>query len=189
MSESINSLKDKALQILITESFRYINQQTHHGHVELARKNAKLRSVTANYFTYNGYIYPNTTSTGESVRLTNVIAPSLHYSLYEEFDGLTKQMEKAGSVEISNYFRAVLSYSVNGIVLDELLPGILVSHLRGDFTVEEFSLINDGLSDVKSRWEPIEVTRQNILDIKNHYANTISLLRSMLMDKLLMASG
>lgn len=195
MSESVNVLKDKALQILLTESFRYINQLAYEEQFALAQANARVRGVTASFFMYAGDIYPDKTKNGESVRLVNVVAPPLHYSLYEEFDAINKRSVHAGIMDVSNYFRAVLSYSVNGIVLDELLPAVLVNALKGEFTDEEFSLINYGVYTAQiprimaiTGWEPIEATRKTIEDIKRHYANTILILRDQLMNKLLLAS-
>jgi len=189
MAESINSLKEMALRVLTTEAFRYINQVAYQDYQELAGQNAKLRGVTASYFTYNGTIYPNTTRNGETVRLVNVVAPALHYSLYEAYDGIVRRTTTAGTIEVSNYFRAVLSASANGIVLDELLPAILVGHLRGEFLAAEYAIIDGDISGTQPHhWEPIETTRRNIEAIKEHYAHTIAILRDQLMNKLLLES-
>lgn len=190
MSETVNTLKEQALQLLTTESFRYLNQMSYQECTELARENAIIRGVNgARYFMYAGLIYPDKSKVGDPMRLVNVVAPPLHYSLYERFDEITKRTEHAGLTDVSNYFRAVISYSINGVVLDALLPAILVNKLREEFTVEEFSLINDGDPQPANRWESVDVTLQTIEKIKIHYASTIRALRDMLMDKLLMASG
>jgi hypothetical protein len=185
MTESINSLKELAHQVLMKKSFRYINKLACEEFTELASKNAKLRGVTTSFFLCNGDIYPKDL-VREFTLATIPLAPALHYTLFEEFDDIVKRSNETGTNEISNYFRAVLSNSTNGIVLDELLPTILVNHLREFFDDREYELINFGVSNLQSRWEPITATRKNIEDIKNHYVTTINILRNLLMNKFLL---
>ena len=189
MSESVNSLKEEALQLLLKESFRHINRMAYEDFSELARKNANIRNINAGFFLFAGEVYPHKDNIGTPVRSNPIAAPPLHYSLFEEYDAIVKRTNSSGMTKLCNYYRAVLSASINGIVLDELLPTILVSSLKHAFTKEQYSLINCGVSDVQSRWQPIEDTRKVIEDIKKHYMDTIIILRNMLMDKFLLSSG
>lgn len=187
MTASVNSLKERAFQFLLKETFTHIYQAAHDDYVLLARENAHIRQVNASFFTYMGEIYPKKTENGSSIANVQVLAPPLHYSLLASFDTISDRIANAGYTEMTNLFTAILSQSINGIVLDALLPDVLINILKQEFTLEEYALINHGLSQHQHSWQPLEVTKQNIQEIKTHYASSLLLLRGLLMDKLLLA--
>jgi hypothetical protein len=184
MSETINSLREMAHQQLMNESFRYIQQVETEGLKELAIRNGIIRKTSAKHFFYLGEIHPQEPVT--AAPMNNANAPPLHYSLYEDYDNIMKRSGDSGIIDVSNYFRAVLSYSNNGIVLDALLPSILVNHLKEFFTDIEYDFINYG--GALSERPSMDETKKNIEDIIQHYKGAIAILREMLMNKLLLLS-
>jgi hypothetical protein len=111
----------------------------------------------------------------------------LHYSLISELDTINNLTAQADYYYVKNFFIACISQSSNGIVLDNLLPLTLVNALKQALPQHIFKMIDTGVYD-DLKQEPLSITQQNIQKIKEHYATTISTIRNLLMDKLLLQS-
>jgi len=176
-------LKKQAIDILMGETFQHIHQAMHEKYEFLGRENAKLRGVTAYHFLYAGEIYPKQTQNGSSIKGIRINAPSLHYSLVGELETANKMLDKAGYPYIYNFFVAVMSQAASGIALNTLLPEILIGALKSNFdTLDYYALDNGGSYPAQS----IVATEKGIQEIKTHFAETITNLRKILMDKLLL---
>jgi len=185
-----NQLKERALNILLTETFSYVEQNMYNAYVQLAIENKKVKGITQHgntvFFMYQGCVYPNSTPGGLPIQTIRVNAPILHYSLIEKFDQIQHSLEISGYTSIKNFFSIVLSSSFNKIVLDTFLPTILITKLRKEFTNEEYNVIDTGSINPLKVPEPIEQTHQQIKMIKEHYHDSINLLRELLMERFLL---
>jgi hypothetical protein len=177
---SVNQNKERAMSILLDESFKHVQNKLKKIHGDIARKNASIRGISATYFVYDGIIYPNnqthTTSTG--------YIPPLHYSLLEEFDKTTRMMEEAGYTTIKNFFIAILENARHPKVLEELLPQVLVNKLRTEFGDEFVSVSQGNWDNMQS--ESLELANKRIIHVKENFEECIVMLRNLLMDKLLL---
>jgi len=185
-----NQLKERALNILLTETFSYVEQNMHNAYIQLAIENKKVKGITQHgntvFFMYQGCVYPKYTPGGLPVQTFRVNAPILHYSLIEKFDQIQCNLDTSGYTSIKNFFSIVLSRSFNNIVLDTFLPTILITKLRKELTDEEYRIIDAGSAHPLSIPESIEQTQQQINMIKEHYHNSINLLRELLMERFLL---
>lgn len=173
-------LQVEAVDMLLDETFRHVNATAQEQYQAIGKTNAKLLLVATTCFLHKGVIYP---STATSPHQGNI--PTLHYSLISELESINKLAAQADYHAIKNFFVAAISQSHNGIVLDSVLPAVLANTLRSRFTEHEFKSIDMGLCD-GLKPEPLSTTQQNIQKIKDHYASTISTIRNLLMDKLLL---
>lgn len=181
----VNDLKVKALDIAYQELFSYVAKEADERYAALAKENACLQGNTCEFFFFDGEVYPRHSSNGTPVYGANVRSAPLHYSLLPQFDQIQATLRSTHRSEIRNYLGAVLNCSINGIVLDTMLPPVIISKLRSSFTKFEYDLINLGENCLNpADWEPIEVTKKNMKDIEEHYAETITTLRMLLMEKL-----
>ncbi|RLB94683.1 MAG: hypothetical protein DRH26_00580 [Deltaproteobacteria bacterium] len=180
MTSLCNELKEKSIDILIKETFQHIADMKQEAYINLARENARLRQIDSKYFFYNGLIYPKTVSNNTPPKVIN-----LHFSLMDEAEKIENKEVDSGYHQIKNYFVAVITHSYNGLVLKELLPKPLINKLRNKLSIEDFDFVDQGVLG-NNAYEPKVITMGNIAMIKNHYAETIILLREILMDKLLL---
>lgn len=178
----VNSLQEDAVDFLLEETFEHINSIMHEQYKELGRRNAELCHKFETRFIYNGVIYPpndiRTIPYGSKL-------PALHYSLLSELDTINRTIAQSDYHYIKNFFIAAVGQSHNAIVLDELLPSVLVSALKLRFNRTSYNILDTGICG-NLQQEPISTTRANIEKIKSHYADTISMLKNLLMDKLLL---
>lgn len=175
-------LQMEAVEILLDETFRHVHEIAHEQYQAIGKTNAQLLLVATTRFIHKGVIYPSTPTSSYQGGI-----PTLHYSLISELESINKLVISADYHAIKNFFVAAISQSHNGIVLDGVLPAVLVNTLRAKFIEYEFKSIDMGICD-GLKPEPLSTTQQNIQLIKDHYASTISTIRNLLMDKLLLQS-
>lgn len=175
-------LQAEAVDILLDETFRHITATAHEQYQAIGKTNAQLLFVRETRFLHKGKVYPTA-----PVNSYQGGIPTLHYSLISELESINKLVTSADYHAIKNFFVAAISQSHNGIVLDGVLPAVLVNTLRAKFIEYEFKSIDMGICD-GLKPEPLSTTQQNIQLIKDHYASTISTIRNLLMDKLLLQS-
>lgn len=184
-----NDLKNKALTLLLKETFSHRDQNAYHDYVQLAIENKKVKGITQHgktvFFMYQGTVYPDRTPDGLNIKTIKVNAPVLHWSLIEKLDNINKLVNSSDRITIRNFFASVLSSSFNKIVLDTFIPNILISDLRKEFSNYQYDLIDFG-SETRTPFEPIEVTQQKIVEIQQHYAGAIILLKDILMERFLL---
>jgi hypothetical protein len=185
MSPEINYAKGKALCILMEEAFSYIEDMKYNEHVIIAKNNALVRKVSAEFFMYKGGVYPTKDRNGTSIKTVAVIAPPLHFSLMQEFDDLEQLNEKADKTVIKNFFIEVLSKSCNGIVLKEFLPSVLITRLKGALANGDYHAIDFGTLEGKPI-EDVEITKMHIAHIQKHYGEVVTILRNLLMERFLL---
>jgi len=181
-----DAIKAKAHRILLEETFIHIEQDLDERYFNLAKDSAIARGTTASFFMYNGEVYPKRTTNGTVIRTVKVVAPPLHYSLYDRFSEIAKYAQQINRTSVANFFSAVLSLSAHEIVLDELLPSVLTGVLRQKLGSDAYQFLNAGHPPFQKRTESLELTKANIVKIKEHYAETISYLREILVEQLLL---
>jgi len=183
---SCDAIKAKAHRILLEETFIHIEQDLDERYFNLAKDSSIARGIIASFFMHNGEVYPKRSTNGTPIYKVKVLAPPLHYSLYDRFSEITKYLRQIDRTSVANFFSAVLSSSAHGIVLDELLPSVLTGALRQKLGSDAYQLLDTGHPPFQKPTEPLEVTKANIVKIKEHYAETISYLRETLVEQLLL---
>ena len=178
----LNSLQAEAIDVLLEETLTSIKATMNNEYKELGRANAKLLLINETRFIYKGIIYPMTVMNAVSYGI-----PNLHASLLSELDTINNIMTQAEVPYVKNFFIAAVSQSHNAIVLTELLPAVLINTLKQYFNADQFKIIDTGVYGALQQ-EPISVTQQNIIAIKEHYKSTLITLQRLLMDKWLLQS-
>jgi len=195
---SVMDIQQKALKILLKDTFSLIHDKQYKAYTDLAKENASLhklhRPERVLFFTYKGDVYPSCTPNGVSVKKLIVHAPILHHSLF------TKMKETAGLLDhsqynsIRNFFIAVIKESNYGIVLNEFLPNVLIHALQKELDKNEYLVLNQGdalepgttgISGLALK-TTIEETKQCIQNIHQHYHKTEKQLKNILMERFLL---
>lgn len=171
----INQLTEYCLNILLNEVFSHIRKEVKKEYITVARENSLIHNKACSYFVYEGILYPPASKNYQNLIL------NLHFSLYPKMKELNNREIEAGYHYVRNFFSSILTYSSNDLVLNALLPTILIGKLKSELNVSDFDTVNQGAIS-----EPIETTLEHIADIKEHFSESASILRMLLMDKLLL---
>lgn len=177
----LNGYKSSALMVLMHEAFTHVRQAQNEAYLELAQENGDIRGLVCDLFVYEGIIYPKETYQGTYVN-QSAGAPPLHYSLIPKFSKIMNMQDDSGYREIKNLFIAILDISANGIVLRNMLPGVLVDAVQAKISDKGFQAIDLGVDGVL-RHE----TEAAMEELRDHYADTLATVKMLLMDKLLLA--
>jgi hypothetical protein len=180
----INHLKKLAINILITETFSYMDAQLDEQFRALAKENQALTGIPDDRYLYDCMLFPIDSRDGV---ISNIPSTALHYSLYEKHKALYRELESVSRIHICNYFTAVVNASYNNLVLHQLLPSILISTLQQKLTTEDYDSINRGsIFNHQQLAISVGTTEAAIQDIKNNYKTAIGILKKVLMDKFLL---
>lgn len=179
----LNFVQGRAIDILNKAMFSHIEKINEEDYRALANSNsAKLNIPMANFFLYDGCIYPQTSPNGVPIRGVRVTAPPLHYSLIEQFDEIRKRVSAAGQNEFTNFFISVISISAHEMVLSEVLPTVLLNALKSGLPEGGFDLLNKGIPQLCMGPQVTKIALENL---KDQWAPTIEKLRQTLMNQLL----
>lgn len=168
-----NNIKAEALDILMKETFSIINNNIKIQSALIGKKNAEIQGIANNSFIYNQEGFPE--------NFQHYMYLTLHHSLTREMDKLLETRNDDSYTAIKNFFIAILNIVDQGIYLNQVLPEVLVSALSSKLTTYEFKCLNFGDTLNHNK----DATDRIIEDIKIHYAKTITLLKNILMEKLL----
>jgi hypothetical protein len=193
---SVLDIQQKALKILLKDTFSLIYDKQYKAYSALAKENAILHNMRYPerilFFTYGGDIYPNCTPNGTPVNKLIVLAPFLHHSLFTKRKEIADLLDHSQYNSIRNFFIAVLKESNYGIVLNTFLPNVLINVLQKELDKNEYLVLNygdalepgtTGLSGFKTT---VEETKQHIENIHQHYDKTKEQLKNILMERFLL---
>jgi len=187
--QGINQIKQRAREILLKETFSYIDKKMYNAYSVLAKENAQVLGLRHPerilFFLQNGTVYPNRTPNGQSVYTLQVLAPILHYTLIDRMHKIQSTLEDAGYTQVKNFYSAIISNSFNNIVLDTFVPQVLLSKLKDELYEAEYKVIDLGSMN-QTPAQSIRITECNIQMIKEHYRETIVLLKDILMERFLL---
>lgn len=187
---TVNQLKNRALAVLLSTTFSYVQQNIYAAYTQVAKENAKLQNThhpeRVLFFMQEGVVYPSKSPSGMPIQTIPVRAPTLHYSLMPKVKKIKQQLDDAGFTQIKNLFSAILTNSFHGVVLETFLPQVLLAALQKSFNEEEYYAINHG--DFKENEPPYTLTdvAQNIRMIKEFYKDSLALLKTRLMEQFLL---
>lgn len=193
---SVLDIQQKALKILLKDTFSLIHDKQYKAYSALAKENAILHNMRYPerilFFTYKGDTYPNCTPNGTPVNKLKVHAPFLHYSLFTKRKEIEDLLDHSQYNSIRNFFISVLKESNYGIVLNAFLPNVLINTLQKELDKNEYLVLNygdalepgtTGLSGFKTT---VEETKQRIENIHQHYGKTEEQLKNVLMERFLL---
>lgn len=163
------------------ETFSYIKEVAHTEYEQIALENSKVRQNNDKFFLFDGIVYPRVTPSGVSVDNIHVSVSPLHYSLMERFSEVQDTLEDTNSVSIKNFFIDVLAISAQNLVLSTFLPSVLISKLKKDLEPFQYKILDAGDASIE-----LDTVNHNVAVMNNHYASTIELLRSTLMERFLL---
>lgn len=185
--QRVNHLRQVALQVLLDDTFSYVQNKMRHAYRDLARQNGfhLFAQHTCEFFMYDGDIYPDQTRDGIKTQNVNVFSPPLHPQFFIQFDQIFRTLEDHNYNLIKNLYTAVLSNSHNRMVLKEFLPSTLLGNLQNALGHADFYALDFGTTD-RIAMEHENQTRENIQRLKEHYHGAIQKIKELLMERLLL---